>query len=186
MSEETSHACLSLYDISIPTFLRGLHTLKHLLVTATKHAQVTDISLSEIPSWSLVSDMKPLSFQVQVASNTGKKFVERLLTDDHNTNLPVFKDDETTIEQLIERCQHTIDMLHKIDRKQIDEAHAKNNTINMQLKDKVFNMTPQHYVTRFAVPNFFFHVQTAYSILRMKGVPVGKMDYLQGFLAQDE
>ncbi|KAK3388785.1 hypothetical protein B0T20DRAFT_511407 [Sordaria brevicollis] len=182
MAEETKqHACLSLYDISIPTFLRGLHTLKHILVTATKHAQVTDISLKEMPSWSLTEDMKPLTFQVQVASNTGKKFIDRLT----GTEGPVFKDDETTIEQLIERCQHTIDMLNKVDRNTIDEAHAKNNTINLQLKDKVFNMTPQHYVTKFAVPNFFFHINTAYSILRMKGVPIGKMDYLGGFLTLD-
>ena len=125
--------------------------------------------------------MKPLTFQVQVASNTGKKFMDRLTGQEG----PAFKDDETSIEQLIERCQHTIDMLRKVDRKTVDEAHAKNNTISLQLKDKVFNMTPQHYVLKFAVPNFFFHVQTAYSIMRMKGVPVGKMDYLSNFLAQD-
>lgn len=176
---DTKHQCLSLYDVSIPTFLRGLHTLKHLLVTATKHAQVADISLNEMPSWSLCEDMKPLAFQVQVASNTGKKFIDRLTGQEG----PVFQDDETTIEQLIERCQHTIDMLQKVDRKTVDDAHTKNNTINLQLKDKVFNMTPQHYVMKFAVPNFFFHVQTAYAILRMKGVPVGKMDYLGSFLA---
>ncbi|KAK1777699.1 hypothetical protein QBC45DRAFT_416221 [Copromyces sp. CBS 386.78] len=178
---ENEHACLSLYDVSIPTFLRGLHTLKHLLVTATKHAQVTDISLQEIPSWSLYPDMKPLTFQVQVASNTGKKFIDRLTGQEG----PAFADDETTIEQLIERCQHTIDRLQKVDRKTVDEAHVRNNTINLQLGDKAFNMTPQHYVLKFAVPNFFFHVQTAYSILRMKGVPVGKMDYLSNFLAPD-
>ena len=131
---ENKHECLSLYDISIPTFLRGLHTLKHCLVTATKHAQVTDISLKEIPTWSLCADMKPLTFQVQVASNTGKKFIDRLTGQDG----PAFADDESTIEQLIERCQHTIDLLRKVDRKTVEDAHIKNNTINLQLKDKVF------------------------------------------------
>ncbi|KAK3348152.1 hypothetical protein B0H65DRAFT_462541 [Neurospora tetraspora] len=184
MSEENTQegqAGLSLYDISIPTFLRGQHTLKHLLVTATKHAQVNDISLQELPHWTLHPDMKPLTFQVQVASNTPKKFID-VVTGQSGV---VFADDETTIEQLIERCQHTIDMLQKVEKKVVDEAHVRNNTINLQLMAEVYNVTPVHYVMKFAVPNFFFHLQTAYAILRMKGVPVGKMDYLNNFLKRD-
>ncbi|EAA30519.1 hypothetical protein GE21DRAFT_10375 [Neurospora crassa] len=173
--------CLSLYDVSIPTFLRGQHTLKHLLVTATKHAQVNDISLNEIPHWTLHPDMKPLTFQVQCASNTPKKFVD-IITGQTGV---AFADDETTIEQLIERCQHTIDFLNKVDKKTVDEAHLRFNTINLQLLAQVYNMTPQHYVTKFAVPNFFFHLQTAYAIFRMKGVSIGKVDYLERFLQRD-
>ncbi|KAK3381211.1 hypothetical protein B0H63DRAFT_434587 [Podospora didyma] len=167
----------TIYDVSIPTFIRGMRTLAHLLAMAEVYANAKGIPIEDIPNWSLYENMKPLSFQVQVASNTAKKSVERLTVYQH---APQWADDEDSLPKLADRVAQTIDFLEKVDRVALDSPDPEN--VHLVLKDHEFNMSREDYLFKFAIPNFFFHVQTVYAILRMKGVEIGKQDYLGAFL----
>jgi len=124
--------------------------------------------------------MRPLSFQVQVASNTVKKSIWRLTGEEVES----WEDDETTLEQLKARVQKTLDLLGKTDPKSVDGREDR--LVELQLgKGGSLNLPAKAYVFSYAHPNFFFHLQTAYAILRMKGVPLGKQDYLSSFMKTD-
>lgn len=85
-------------------------------------------------------------------------------------------DDETTLEQLQARIQKTIDVLKAVPEESVNGQEEREVVIKAQAGEHKF--TARSYLLRFAVPNFYFHVTTAYALLRLKGVPVGKLDYL--------
>ena len=165
---------ISIYDFTVAEFARGMMTLAHILEKATEFAKEKDIDLAEIPNWRLVDDMRPLSFQIQVASNTTKNSIARI----SKAELPSWEDNETTLEQLNERIKKTLDLLKSIDASTWADKDTEEVTMKLQGNDIKFTAT--QYAQNYAIPNFFFHVTTAYSILRMKGVPLGKSDFISG------
>ncbi|KAK0732935.1 hypothetical protein B0T26DRAFT_736067 [Lasiosphaeria miniovina] len=170
----------TLYETTIPTFIRGLQTLSYILAKAGAYADEHQISAQAVAGWALCDDMRPLSFQVQLASNTAKKSVERLTAFSGSP----WPDDEDSLPRLAERVDKTIDFLERTDFAAINSPNPS--TIHLVLKDRIFDFSREDYVLKYALPNFFFHVQTAYAILRMKGVQIGKFDYLNAFLKGDE
>lgn len=169
---------VTLYEVSITTFAKGLTTLKHILQKAADHAAAQGLGADAYVNASICEDMRPLSFQVQVVSNTVKKSVWRLT----GTEIESWADDETTVAQLIARTQRTLDLVQAVDEASIT---GKDDTIvELQMgKQGTHSLPAKSYVLNYALPNFFFHVQTSYAILRAQGVPLGKSDYLGGFMA---
>lgn len=167
---------VSLYEISVPIFIRGLNTLSHILTEAEKYAQEKDIPISEFTDARLYPDMFPLSFQVRTASNLAKGGIVRVA----GTEAVVMEDNENTIEELQERISRTIVILKSVKQEDFEGKEDKEIIVKTQ-GPVVLNFTGHNYFQHHSVPNFLFHVTTAYAILRSKGVPLGKKDYLQSF-----
>lgn len=163
---------LSLFDASVPVFTRGLTILSTLLDRAEAHATESDIALSTYVEARLAPDMLTLAGQVQRASDTAKFGAARLT----GTQAPSFADDETTFDQLRERCAKTIAYLSTMRPESYAGSEAR--TVTFGGGATKWALPGDRYLLQFALPNFFFHVTTAYDILRHKGVPVGKRDYL--------
>ncbi|KAK9357898.1 hypothetical protein V1504DRAFT_332658 [Lipomyces starkeyi] len=166
-----------LYDFSIPLFIRGLNSLSHIIKKGEEYANEMGNPLSELVEWRLTGDMKPLSFQVQAATDTAKNSIVRIV----GTEPVLMEDNETTIEALQARITKTIELLKAADASKF--AGKEGAQVTFRTGPIEHLMTGQSYITNFALPNFFFHLNTAYAILRSKGVPIGKVDYLTSFLA---
>lgn len=158
-----------LYDASIPVFKNGMVTLKNILNKAIDHFGPNS---SEILNATLIEDFKPLIAHVHIASNIAKKSLTRM------AGMPtdVWDDNEDTPEKLIQRCDRTIELLDSVLPNQIN-GH-EDDRVEMKLRQYNLEMSSREYLFRFGIPFFFFHVQTVYSILRMKGVPLGFADFL--------
>ncbi len=166
---------LSLYDISVPVFSRGLDQLSHVLDKGLAHAQAAGIDPVELVNARLAPDMFTLAGQVQSASDAAKLGTARLA----GITAPSFPDTETTYAELQARVAKTIEFLATVDRALIDGAGARE--VTMKVRGNELKFTAERYLLQFALPNFFFHVTTAYGVLRHSGVPLGKLDYLGSF-----
>jgi uncharacterized protein len=158
---------LSMYQASIPLLVRGFDNLSAVLKKGEAHPDAATLVEAR-----LAPDMFTLAGQIQRASDTAKGCAARLAGIDN----PSFADTETTFAQLHERIAKTVAFLQSVKPEQIDGSEDK--TISIKAGPSVLNFTGASYLATFVIPNFFFHVTTAYGILRHKGVEVGKMDYL--------
>jgi hypothetical protein len=120
----------------------------------------------------LAPDMLTFTKQIQIACDTVKFCVARLA----GVESPKFEDNETTIAELRERINATIEYVKSVPAAQIDGSEDKDITIPR--RDGSTIMKGEAYLKHFALPNFFFHVTTAYALLRHNGVELGKMDFL--------
>ncbi|MET3440017.1 hypothetical protein ABIC94_000763 [Variovorax paradoxus] len=166
---------LSMYDLSVPVFSRGLGQLTHLLEKSLAHAKANDIDPGVLVDARLAPDMLTLAGQIQRASDASKLGVARIA----GITAPSFPDEEKTYDELLARIVKTQDFLASVDRALIDGQEERPVTIKAREGEERF--TAQRYLLQFALPNFFFHVTTAYGVLRHKGMPIGKMDYLGRF-----
>lgn len=163
---------LSLYDTTVPLFISGLNTLSHILTKAEAFAKEKGISESDFLASNLIADMRPIPFQIQTAANTSVKTVARL---NGTTPVPV-EDNETTFAQLQARIAKTLELLKGAEKASFEgDVHTE---IEVPMGKATRKFTRLGYVQTFALPNFYFHVTTAYAILRAKGVDVGKGDFL--------
>ncbi|MDP9933547.1 DUF1993 domain-containing protein [Variovorax paradoxus] len=166
---------LSLYDISVPVFSRGLGQLTHVLEKSLAHAKANDIDPETLVDARLAPDMITLAGQIQRASDASKLGVARI----SGITAPSFPDEEKTYDELLARIAKTQAFLGTVDRALVDGQEERQVTIKAREGEAHF--TAQRYLLQFALPNFFFHVTTAYDVLRHKGMPIGKMDYLGKF-----
>ena len=162
----------SMYDASVPVFLRALKNLSAILGKGEAFAKETGIDPAELVETRLIADMDPLRAQIQRASDSAKGAAARL----SGSEIPRFADEEKSFAELQERIRKTVVYLESFTPKQIDGSETREVTINVRREAHV--MKGQDYLFQFALPNFFFHVTTAYDILRHRGVPIGKKDYL--------
>ena len=165
---------VSLYEISIPTYRRGLQNLSSFLDKAEAHAGTQGADLSTYAEARLAPDMNPFTRQVQLASDAAKGGAARLA----GIESPPMPDTETTFPQLKERIAKTIAFLDTITKEQVDSRHAA--TIDLPLPGRTMTFTAPDFLMQFSLANFLFHVTTAYALLRSQGVPLGKMDFLAG------
>ena len=166
---------LSFYDISVPVFLRGLGQLSHILDKGLAHAQATGTDPGTLVEARLAPDMLTLAGQVQRASDASKLGAARLA----GITAPSFEDNETRYEELQARVAKTVDFLRQVDRSQVDGFEQR--PVVLKVRDTEIQFSAERYLLQFALPNFFFHVTTAYDVLRHSGVPIGKLDYLGRF-----
>ena len=160
----------SLYEITVPVFTRALRNLDHLLAKAAESG-LEEQSLLEAR---LAPDMLPLTKQVQIACDTAKLAVTRIAQAEPRP----MADEERSLAQLRDRIARTIDYVGEVNPSAFEGREAAEITLKFPNMEMTF--TGQSLVTEFSLPNFFFHVTTAYGLLRMKGVQIGKMDYLAG------
>lgn len=163
---------LSLYQASVPVFVRGLNVLAALLEKAESHAREAGIDPAELVNARLAPDMYPLSGQIQRASDASKFAAQRL----SRIEAPKFPDDETTLAQLRQRVADTIAYLQGLAPQAFDGA--ENRKVTLSFGDFKPEFQGDAYLLSFALPNFYFHVATAYGILRNQGVKIGKLDFL--------
>lgn len=166
---------LSMYQVSIPVFVRGLGVLSTLLQKASAHAEDKGIEPDVLINARLAADMYPLTGQVQRASDTSKLAIERLT----GIPSPRFEDNESTFAELQERIARTIAFLQGVDAAQMEGAQDRTIQLNFGTFKPTFK--GDAYLLTFALPNFFFHVTTAYDLLRHSGVNVGKRVYLGSY-----
>ena len=165
---------VSLYDISIPTYRRGLQNLASFLDKAEAHAKAQGADLSTYTTARLAPDMHPFTRQVQIASDTAKGGAARLA----GVEAPAMEDTETTFSDLRERIAKTIAFLDTISKADVDARHGA--TIELPMPGRTLSFTAPDFLMQFSLANFMFHVTTAYALLRANGVPLGKMDFLAG------
>ena len=163
---------ISMYEASIPTFLHTLRSLKAILQKGVAHAETKKYEPTLLATTRLVADMLPLTRQVQIASDAAKGAAARLAGIDP----PKVEDNETTMADLIARVDKTIDFLQSFKPEQLNGSEDR--TITIQTPRQTFTFPGLVFLRHWALPNFFFHVTTAYNLLRHNGVDIGKADYL--------
>jgi uncharacterized protein len=165
---------ISMYQASLPVLVRGMTNLQVILGKAEAHAAEKQIDPSVLTNARLAPDMLPLLRQVYIVSDTAKGCAARLA----GVEAPKYDDVEQTFEELDARLQKTIDYLKEFNPQQIDGSEERPITLKMRVGPIEF--TGLSYLLGFVLPNFYFHVTTAYDILRHNGVELGKLDYLGG------
>jgi hypothetical protein len=159
----------SIYDASVPVFANSLTNMKGWLDKAA-----AEKSESDLLGASLAADMRPLSAQFQMASDTAKNAIARLC----GITAPAMPDTEATFAELRERCDKTIEFIRSADPALVATSGDREVVLSFP-NGMGYRFKGAEYLTGFALPNFFFHVTTAYAILRTAGVSLGKPDFLQ-------
>ena len=162
----------SLYDISVPVFIRALRNMDAFLQKGADWFAEQGRPESELTGARLIGDMHPLTAQIQRASDTAKGVVARIT----GAEVPAMPDEEQTIADLRARIAKTIAVLEGARREDFDGTEDK--PIEIWTPKAALLFKGKSYIFEFAIPNFFFHVTTAYALLRKEGVPVGKVDYI--------
>jgi hypothetical protein len=167
---------LSLYDLSIPIMTRTLTNLSTILTIATDHCASSNVPPTSLITARITADMNPLPFQIQSATDSARGVAVRL--GDHPP--APMADNESTFAELQERISKTLVVLRDVKREAFEGKEEQ--VIEIRTAGGVFEMEGLEYLQRFALPNFFFHVVTAYGILRAGGVNIGKQDFLGGLV----
>jgi hypothetical protein len=175
----------NLYSISIPPMVKAFKALSAILDKAVAHSETKASErqpgskhMEALLNERLVFDQFPLVRQVQIASDQAKGTMGRLA----EIEVPKFEDNEKTVEELKARIEKTISFLESIKPEQIIGKEE------MKLPfayDPTKYLTGLESVTEYLLPNFFFHVTTAYAILRKNGVNIGKSDFTGGLPLKD-
>lgn len=160
-----------LYEITVPQFAKMLRNMSALLTKAAQYAETKKFDVEVLLNSRLAPDQFNFIRQVQIATDTAKLCASRLSGKD----APVFEDNEKTLPELKTRIEKTLTYLNGFSAKDFTGAEEKRIT---QPRWEGKSLSGFEYVVHHAVPNLYFHVMTAYSILRNNGVDVGKKDYL--------
>jgi hypothetical protein len=163
---------LTMYQTSIPLFVRGMRALSHLLEKAAAHVKENGLDPASLLNARLAPDMFTLTAQIQRASDTSKMSGERL----SGVKAPAFDDNETSFDTLQTRIANTIAYLESISPDALIDSEKRQIEIKLRKQPVVFS--GETYLLTFGLPNFYFHVAMTHGILRNKGVNVGKLDYL--------
>jgi uncharacterized protein len=163
---------VSMFQASVPPFVRALTNLAAILEKGRAHAHARKVDEAVLLNSRLYPDMFPLVRQVQIATDTARSGAGRLA----GAEFPAYEDKETTFEELAARIQSTVTYLQTLQPAQIDGSEDK--TISWQSRSSTKSMQGQPYLFNHLLPNMHFHVTTAYNILRHNGVEVGKKDFL--------
>ncbi len=163
---------ISMYQITVPVFTKMLGALSTVLDKGAAFAVAKKVEPGVLLASRLAPDMFPLTRQVQLASDFAKGPMARL----SGAEVPKWEDSETTFEALKARIAKTVDYVKSFKPEQIDGSETR--SITLPIGGQPTTMSGQEYLLHNALPNFYFHVTTAYTILRHNGVEVGKRDFL--------
>ena len=163
---------ISVPALTVDIFIHTLGNLSAILEKGAGLAAQKKFDSAVLVSSRLAPDMLPLSKQVQIACDTAKKGAARLA----GVDAPAFDDNEKTTEELRTRIARTIDYLKTLPASAFDGAEERD--IKVPAGDRTLEFKGLSYLQRWVLPNLFFHVTTAYNILRHNGVEIGKRDYL--------
>jgi hypothetical protein len=162
---------LSLYDLSIPSFARGLTNLSAILDKGAAHAAAKKFDPAILLQARLAPDMLALVSQVQIACDTAKGAAARLA----GLEIPKHADQESSFEDLKARIKITLDFIGGVTPAQLQGAEDREIVLEMR---STLKFTGTTYLSHFVLPNFYFHIAMTYALLRHNGVDLGKRDYL--------
>jgi len=163
---------ISMYQASVPAFVRGLTSLKTILEKAVAHAQAKKVDDAVFVEARLFPDMLSLARQVQIASDFARGTSARLA----GVEPPPMEDNEKTLSELIARVDKSLEYVKTFTAAQIDGCEGRQITRPVRGQPKTF--TALNYLLQSSLPNFYFHATTTYAILRHNGVEVGKADFI--------
>jgi uncharacterized protein len=166
---------LSMHSTSVPVFVRALGNLSGWLDKAEASARARNFDPAVLLGVRLAPDMLPLARQVQIACDTAKFAVARLA----GVEAPKFDDTEATLDELRERVRETVAFVQSVPAARVDGSEEREITVPRRAGPLL--LQGETYLKNYALPNFFFHVTTAYALLRHNGVELGKSDYLGAF-----
>ena len=166
---------LSMYQATVPVAQRALRNLRQLLVKAEAHAQAQSYEAGVLLQTRLYPDMLPLLRQVQIATDTAKNAAARLA----GVEALRFEDEEASFAQLYDRLDRAIDYLDTFTPEQFAGSEGRAISVPRRGREPL-QFDGRAYLLGFVTPNLYFHVATAYAILRSAGVPLGKADFLAG------
>ena len=164
---------LSIYEAAVPPLRRALSQLIHVLQKGQAHAEAQGFDPAILAGSRLYPDMFPLARQVQIASDVARRSVSRLAGEE----APAMEDNEVNITELIQRLERSLDHLATISPAHLSDAATRDVTVPIG-KGETITMQGWPFLSAFVLPNVYFHVTTAYNILRHNGVPIGKRDFL--------
>jgi hypothetical protein len=164
----------SMYAFSVELFSNGLGNLSWLLQKAATSAANRKIEPAVFLNARLAPDMLPLTRQIQIAGDIAKSSVARLAGQEP----PRFEDNETTIEQLRARIARTIDYLKSVPASALEGSQTRD--LKVPAGERTLEFKGLAFLQTWAIPNVFFHITTAYDILRHNGVDLGKRDFIGG------
>lgn len=165
---------LTMHQASVGVFVRALSNLTAILKKGEAFAEAKKIDPSVLVNSRLAVDMHPLARQVQIASDGAKGCIARLA----GVEVPSYPDTETTFAELYARIDKTVAFLKSVTPQQLEGSDTREVVLKFPGREMTF--TGADFLFGFATPNVYFHVTTAYDILRHNGVDIGKMDFLGG------
>jgi hypothetical protein len=166
---------ISMYQASVPVFVRALRNLSHVLDKGASHAMAHGRDPDALLGLRLVEDMLPLARQVQIATDMAKNGAARLAGVDP-MKVP---DDETTIDALQARILRVVDYAKGFGADQVDGSEDRRIVVPSSAAGELV-FTGQEYLLGFVLPNLYFHSTMTYALLRREGVPLGKLDFMAG------
>ena len=164
----------SMYEALVPPVTHMLGSYSGFLTKAENYAKEKGIDPNSYLGARLYDDMLPLTRQVQIATDNAKGAVARLT----GGEAPKFEDNEASFDELRARLRKTIAYMRGVDEKAF--AGAEDRKVQLKFPNAEFNFVGKDYLNNWVLPNVYFHITTGYGILRMKGVPLGKPDFLSG------
>lgn len=166
---------MTLSSASLPVFIQFLGNLRHLLAKAQADVAARGYDEQALVQYRLAPDMLPFKTQICIACDAAKLCVARI----SGLDAPKYENTENTLAELVQRVDNTVAWLKTVPASALDSLEDKEVTFPVG-KTGTRTLTGQAYVMTWALPNVFFHVTAAYTILRHNGVVIGKSDYLVG------
>ena len=163
---------ISIHAQSVGAFVHGLTALAALLDKAREHAAAAGYDVAVLLDARLYPDMFPLRRQVQLATDFAKGGAARLA----GAEVPRWEDNEVGFDEVRARIAKALAFLASLPAAQFEGGEAR--AIELKTPRQTFHFSGADFLLRWALPNFYFHLTTAYNLLRHNGVPVGKLDFL--------
>lgn len=164
---------LSLYDVSVASYLQTLGAVKNVLEKGRTWCEENSIDLSDVVEKRLIADMNPFRFQVVSVAHHSLGALKGIEAGEFAPPSGYGEPDYAGLQSLVDE---TIKTVERYDRDRIDSLLGK--TIIFRLGSNELPFTAENFINTFSLPNFYFHATTTYDILRMKGVPLGKIDFM--------
>lgn len=164
---------ISMHSASLPVFVKMLGNLSVWLDKAEAFAAAKKFEVSVLLNARLAPDMLPLVRQIQIVCDSAKFGIARLA----GADAPKMEDTETTLPELRARIQRTLDFIQSVPSAQFEHSEEREIQVPLRGRDPL-QFKGEDYLSFFAMPNFYFHLTTAYAILRHQGVELGKADFL--------
>jgi uncharacterized protein len=168
-----------MYYLTIRQFARTLKNLDAVLDKAAQHAKSHNFDVNNFCTSRLFIDMLPFTAQIRIACDMAKAAGANLA----GKEAPKFEDNEATFEQLRDRIARTVAFLDTLSQKDFENTNAQTVVKIPFPQGKALHA--EEYLLARQIPNFFFHVTTAYDILRNGGVPLSKMDFIGSLNLKD-
>ena len=164
---------ISFYDVSVATYLQTLGAVSGFLAKGREHCEKTGIDLKEVVETRLIADMLPFRFQIISVAHHSLGAIEGIEAGVFGPPTGVPDLDYAGLEK---RVADARSRLEKYEREAIDALEGRD--VEFKLGERGMPFVARDFVLSFSLPNFYFHATTAYDILRMKGAPIGKRDFI--------